>query len=121
MYKPRGLALTGRAADGWIPSLNFAPPNAVVELWEQVQTAAREAGRDPSAITAAYNMVVRIGEEQPGQVTTLAGSVEAIVEQLLGFTKLGFTSFNLVPTGTDRMEQIERLGRDVLPEVRRAA
>ena len=65
-------------------------------------------------------MVVRIGEEQPGQVTMLAGSAEAVVEQLLGFTKLGFTAFNLVPTGLDRMEQIERLGRDVLPELRRA-
>ena len=120
MYKPRGLALTGRAADGWIPSLNFAPPNAVVGLWEQVKAAAREAGRDPSEITAAYNLVVRIGEEQSGQVTTLAGSAEAVVEQLLGFSKLGFTAFNLVPTGADRMDQIERLGRDVLPELRRA-
>lgn len=120
MYKPRGLALTGRLADGWIPSLNFAPPTAVAGLWEQVRAAAREAGRDPSAITAAYNMVVRVGEEQPGQVTMLAGPAESIVEQLLGFTKLGFTSFNLVPTGADRLEQIDRLGRDVLPDLRRA-
>ena len=50
----------------------------------------------------------------------LAGPAEAIVEQLLGFTKLGFTSFNLVPTGADRLEQIERLGWDVLPDLRRA-
>src|SRR4029453_274067 len=121
MYKPRGLALTGREADGWIPSIGFAPPSVVVGLWEQVQAAARKAGRDPSEITAAYNMLIRVGEEQPGNVMTVAGPAEAIAEQLTGFTKLGFTSFNLVPAGADRMEQIERLGRDVLPELRRAA
>ena len=120
MYKPRGLALTGRKADGWIPSLGFAPPTVVVGLWEQVQAAAREAGRDPSEITAAYNLLVRVGEEMPGQATTVAGSADAVVEQLLGFTKLGFTSFNIVPAGADRMEQIERLGQEVLPELRRA-
>jgi alkanesulfonate monooxygenase SsuD/methylene tetrahydromethanopterin reductase-like flavin-dependent oxidoreductase (luciferase family) len=119
MYKPRGLALTGREADGWIPSLNFAPPPAVPGLWEEVQAAARGVGRDPSSITAAYNLMVRVGEEMPGQATTVAGSAEAVVEQLLGFTELGFTSFNLVPAGAGRMEQIERLGRDVLPPLRR--
>jgi probable F420-dependent oxidoreductase len=119
MYKPRGLALTGRKADGWIPSLGFAPPSVVGGLWQQVQAAARDAGRDQSAITAAYNLLVRVGEDMPGQATTVAGSAEAVAEQLVGFTKLGFTSFNLVPTGPDRMEQIELLGRGVLPELRR--
>jgi alkanesulfonate monooxygenase SsuD/methylene tetrahydromethanopterin reductase-like flavin-dependent oxidoreductase (luciferase family) len=121
MYKPRGLALTGREADGWIPSIGFAPPPVAVGLWEQVQAAAREAGRDPSEITAAYNMLVRVGDEQPGNVMTIAGPAEVITQQLVAFTKLGFSSFNLVPAGADRMDQIERLGRDVLPRLRDAA
>jgi len=120
MYKRRGLALTGREADGWIPSIGFAPPPVVVGLWDQVQAAAREAGRDPSEITAAYNMLVRVGDEQPGNVMTIAGPADSITEQLIGFTGLGFTSFNLVPAGADRLDQIERLGRDVLPALRDA-
>src|SRR4029078_13470387 len=32
MYKRRGLALTGREADGWIPSIGVAPPPVVIEL-----------------------------------------------------------------------------------------
>ena len=120
MYKPRGLALTGREADGWIPSIGFAPPPVVTGLLEQVRSAAESAGRDPSEITAAYNMLVRVGDEQPGNVMTVAGSSAAIAEQLIGFTKLGFTSFNLAPIGPDRLEQIELLGREVLPELRRA-
>jgi alkanesulfonate monooxygenase SsuD/methylene tetrahydromethanopterin reductase-like flavin-dependent oxidoreductase (luciferase family) len=121
MYKRRGLALTGREADGWIPSIGFAPPPVVVGLWEQVQVAAREAGREPSEITAAYNMLVRVGDEQPGNVMTIAGPAESITDQLIGFIGLGFTSFNLVPAGTDRMDQIELLGRDVLPVLRERA
>jgi probable F420-dependent oxidoreductase len=121
MYKPRGLALTGRAADGWIPSLGFAPPNVVGDLWEQVRAAARDAGRDPADITASYNLLVRVGEAMPGQATTVAGSAAAVAEQLIAFTGLGFTSFNLVPVGPNRMEQIDRLGSDVLPLLRGAA
>ena len=121
VYKKRGLALTGREADGWIPSIGFAPPPVVIGLWEQVRAAAVDAGRDPAEITAAYNMLVRVGDDLPGNVMTVSGSAEAISHQLAGFAELGFTSFNLAPVGDRRMEQIERLGRDVLPGVRAAA
>jgi probable F420-dependent oxidoreductase len=121
VYKKRGLALTGREADGWIPSIGFAPPPVVTGLWEQVRAAAAEAGRDPAEITAAYNMLIRVGEDLPGNVMTVSGSAEAITDQLAGFVTLGFTSFNLAPIGDQRMDQIERLGRDVLPALRDAA
>jgi hypothetical protein len=51
----------------------------------------------------------------------IAGPADSIVEQLIGFRELGFTSFNVVPAGADKMDQIERLGRDVLPALREAA
>src|SRR6266511_816643 len=51
----RSLALTGRLADGWIPSLGFAPPDRAVVMRERVLAAARDAGRDPDQITCAYN------------------------------------------------------------------
>src|SRR5207244_3795292 len=46
-FAPRGLAVTGRLADGWIPSLGYAPPDEVVGMRERVLDAARKAGRDP--------------------------------------------------------------------------
>ena len=49
-------------------------------------------------------MLVRVGDEQPGNVMTIAGPAESITEQLIGFAGLGFTSFNLVPAGADRMD-----------------
>ena len=66
-------------------------------------------------------MLVRVGDEQPANVMTIAGPADSIVEQLIGFTELGFSSFNVVPAGADKMDQIERLGRDVLPALRKAA
>ncbi|HEX5014055.1 MAG TPA: LLM class flavin-dependent oxidoreductase [Candidatus Limnocylindrales bacterium] len=121
MYKPRGLALTGREADGWIPSIGFAPPPVVPGLMQRVRDAAESVGRDPSEVTAAYNMLVRVGDEQPGNVMTVSGPSAAIAEQLLGFRELGFTSFNLATTGSDRLDQIELLGREVLPILRQAS
>ncbi len=63
-YKPRGLGLTGRLADGWIPSYGSAPPDQVVGLRDRVMTAAHEAGRDPVEIDCVYNLVVRV-EDRP--------------------------------------------------------
>jgi probable F420-dependent oxidoreductase len=119
-YGPRALTLTGRLADGWIPSLGFAPPDEVRVMRERVLAAAREAGRDPDEITCAYNIVVRIDERAEPDPSMVSGSAEAVAEQLIGFAGIGFAAFNFMPTGPGQDEQIDRLGRDVLPEVRRA-
>jgi probable F420-dependent oxidoreductase len=117
-YKPRGLALAGRLADGWIPSYGFAPPDKVGGLRERVVAAAREAGRDPSDVAAIYNVVVRVQADVGAEPGSLAGPAEALTDRLISLAKIGFSGFNLMPTGPDRAEQIERLGRDVIPAVR---
>jgi alkanesulfonate monooxygenase SsuD/methylene tetrahydromethanopterin reductase-like flavin-dependent oxidoreductase (luciferase family) len=118
-YGPRALRLTGRLADGWIPSLSYAPPAQVALMLERVLEAAREAGRDPSEITRAYNVEVRVGErvESDGMV---AGPPEAIAERFAEFAGLGFTAFHFVLVGSDVDEQAERLAAEVVPAVREA-
>jgi alkanesulfonate monooxygenase SsuD/methylene tetrahydromethanopterin reductase-like flavin-dependent oxidoreductase (luciferase family) len=117
-FGPRALALTGRVADGWIPSLGHAPPDRVTGLRDQVLAAAREAGRDAAEITMAYHIQVRIGASgEPGVVT---GAPDQIADQLAGFVRLGFSALSLTPVGTERGEQLERLGAEVLPAVRAA-
>src|SRR5918994_3429692 len=54
--KPRALALTGRLADGWVPSLGWATPELVPELARRVDDGAAQAGRDPSEIRRVYNV-----------------------------------------------------------------
>ncbi|HEV3474948.1 MAG TPA: LLM class flavin-dependent oxidoreductase [Actinomycetota bacterium] len=119
-YGNRALALTGRLADGWIPTYELAPPERIPEMRERILTAAEGADRDPSDITAVYNLDVRVdgGSDAPDWV--VAGSPEAITERLLGFMKLGFSAFNLAPHGPGVEEQANRLAKEVLPAVRSA-
>ena len=60
---PRALALTGRTADGWIPSMAYVPPSAALTAQTIIDNAAREAGRDPAAIRRIYNVGGRITNE----------------------------------------------------------
>ena len=117
-YGNRALAVTGRLADGWIPSLGFAPPDQVTVMRERVLAAAQEAGRDPEDITCAYNLVIRVDEGAAPDPSVVSGTAEEVVEQLLGFARLGFTAFNFMPTGPGEQEQAERLAVEVLPAVR---
>jgi alkanesulfonate monooxygenase SsuD/methylene tetrahydromethanopterin reductase-like flavin-dependent oxidoreductase (luciferase family) len=118
-FAPRSLAVTGRLADGWIPSLGYALPDDVVGMRERVLAAAREVGRDPAEITCVYNVEVRLdgaaGDDDPGVVS---GSSDEVAERLSGFLGLGFSAFNLMPaTGPEYSEQMERLAREVIPAV----
>ena len=119
-YGNRALAVTGRLADGWIPSLGFAPPDRVTGMRDRVLAAAREAGRRPEDLTLAYNVVVRIDDRAEPDDALVSGSAAAVAERLRGFLELGFTALNLMPQGPAEDEQVERLAREVLPEIRAA-
>src|SRR2546430_9747254 len=50
-YKPRMLRLTGRKADGWLPSLAYFKPGELRDAQAIIDAAAEEAGGVPPAIT----------------------------------------------------------------------
>jgi alkanesulfonate monooxygenase SsuD/methylene tetrahydromethanopterin reductase-like flavin-dependent oxidoreductase (luciferase family) len=116
----RALRVTGRHADGWIPSLELAPPDRIPSLRARIDAGAREAGRDPSDIRSIYNVVVDVGG-RPEEPSVLGGSPEAIAERLASFVELGFTGFNFISSRAGGADQIERLAKDVVPAVRGAA
>jgi alkanesulfonate monooxygenase SsuD/methylene tetrahydromethanopterin reductase-like flavin-dependent oxidoreductase (luciferase family) len=119
-YGPRALDVTGRFADGWIPSLGFAPPEQVTEMRDRMLRAATDAGRDPSEIACVYNVVTRV-ENQPGdRADILSGPADAIIERLLDFARLGFTGVNFRLSGPGLTEQTEIVARDIIPAVRAA-
>ena len=60
------LELTGRKADGWLPDEDVA--RAVRRQPDAIRTAAKEAGRDPDAITPAMLGYVLLA---PGRRETL--------------------------------------------------
>lgn len=124
-FGPRALDVTGRLADGWIPSLGYAPPDQIPAMRERVIEAARRAGRAPADITCAYHMTIRVDEHarrksvvDSDDAIDVCGPPGAVAEALAGFVKLGFTAMNLSPAGPDPAEQAERLAREVIPEVK---
>ncbi|CAN5844700.1 MAG: LLM class flavin-dependent oxidoreductase [Acidimicrobiia bacterium] len=116
----RGLALAGRLADGWIPSLAFAPPEQVPAMIEIIHQSARDAGRDPRDIACIYNLQVSIDQRGDAGEFVVSGTPEAVAERLVGFINLGFSGFNMIPTGANADGQIARLAHDVIPAVRAA-
>ena len=117
-YKPRMLELTGRLADGWVPSIGGAPPEAIPEMVERIEEGAAGSGRDPSTIRRLYNVKGTIADGPASDL--LHGPPDHWVETLTGFVlELGFDSFVFWPED-DVLGQIERLAQEVAPGVREA-
>lgn len=114
-FGPRALAVTGRLADGWMPSLGYAPLDRLPGMRDRIAVAAEQAGRSMDDITCALNVEVRVGDVRPG---VISGAPDQVAEQLRALTGMGFTVLNLKPSGPGRDEQVERLAREVLPAVR---
>jgi alkanesulfonate monooxygenase SsuD/methylene tetrahydromethanopterin reductase-like flavin-dependent oxidoreductase (luciferase family) len=100
-YKPRMLSLTGRKADGWLPSLSYLEPGDLAAGNRAIDEAAAEAGRDPSEIRRLLNV--------PG---ALAQSVEELVRFAI---EDGIGTFILV---TDDANAVQMWASDVVPAVR---
>ena len=116
-FGDRALAVTGRLADGWIPSLGHASAQQLAVMRNRVLAAASEAGRDPGQITCALNLQVQVDEHAKAGPSVLAGPPGAVAARLSGFVRAGFTALNFITTGPAAGEQAERLAREVLPEV----
>jgi alkanesulfonate monooxygenase SsuD/methylene tetrahydromethanopterin reductase-like flavin-dependent oxidoreductase (luciferase family) len=113
---PRMLALTGRLADGWIPSSSYVPPDRLLELQARIDEAALAAGRDPAAVKRLYNV--------DGRITTgtlhgfLDGPPDHWVEVLSGLAlNDGMDTFVFWPKDAPG-EQLRRFAAEIVPQVR---
>jgi alkanesulfonate monooxygenase SsuD/methylene tetrahydromethanopterin reductase-like flavin-dependent oxidoreductase (luciferase family) len=116
-YRPRGLRLIGRMADGWIPSLGHMGPDAYREASVRIDEAAVAAGRDPREIRRLYNIggVMTDGPRGDGP---LDGPVEHWIETLTEWaTELGVDAFIYWPA---EMAELQRYGAEVVPAVKAA-
>jgi alkanesulfonate monooxygenase SsuD/methylene tetrahydromethanopterin reductase-like flavin-dependent oxidoreductase (luciferase family) len=119
-FGDRALQLTGQLADGWIPSYGDRPLQQYKSMRERVLTAARDAGRDPAAVTCALHLQAQIGDRAGADPSLVAGPPAAVTEQLLAFTAIGFTAFSVNLTGPGLREQAEKFAFEVIPAVRAA-
>ncbi len=114
---PRMLRLIGRLADGWVPSMFWAPPERLPELHGRIDEGVQGAGRDPGEIRRVYNLSGTIGQGGDGP---LDGPVSLWVEQLTRFAlEYGMDTFIQWPSG-DREHQVELFASEVAPAVREA-
>ncbi|HEX3336207.1 MAG TPA: LLM class flavin-dependent oxidoreductase [Jatrophihabitans sp.] len=112
-YKPRMLELTGRRADGWLPSLGYLQPGDLAAGNAAIDDAAEQAGRSPVDIRRLLNIS---GQFLPTGRGPLAGPAEQWAEELadLALTD-GISAFIL---GGDDPDALRRFGTEVAPAVR---
>jgi alkanesulfonate monooxygenase SsuD/methylene tetrahydromethanopterin reductase-like flavin-dependent oxidoreductase (luciferase family) len=101
-YKPRMLALVGRAADGWVPSLGYAQPADLLEGNRRIDEAAASAGRDPRAIRRLLNA----GADVPVEMFTSLTVESGMDTYVIG--------------GIEDPEALRWFATDVVPAVREA-
>jgi len=115
-YRPRMLRLTGRKADGWLPSLGYVPGlDGLAAANATIDEAAVSAGRRPADVRRLLNVAGTFSPE-PGRF--LAGPPAAWVERLSVLAlEHGFSAFLLM---SDDPDAIGRFGSDVAPALRAA-
>jgi alkanesulfonate monooxygenase SsuD/methylene tetrahydromethanopterin reductase-like flavin-dependent oxidoreductase (luciferase family) len=113
VYGPRALRLTGRLADGWVPSLR-GEVTPLIEASARLDEACAEAGRDPADIRRVLNINGQItGGERGG---LLHGPVEQWVDDLTDLAVgHGFDTFMF---WAEQPGQLARFAEEVVPAVR---
>jgi alkanesulfonate monooxygenase SsuD/methylene tetrahydromethanopterin reductase-like flavin-dependent oxidoreductase (luciferase family) len=120
----RMLSPIGRKADGWIAPLS-TPFETKPAAQHRIDTAAREAGRDPNEIHRAIQLVGRVTDttqriERP-EAGPGAQPIHANPEQWARIisefrTHQRFDTVNLIPDREDP-EELTRFGTSVIPAV----
>ena len=112
---PRAIQLVGAKADGWSVSAPYVPPDRLPELNQIITSAARDAGRDPAAITRLYNVMGLITSQDRDAFN---GPVERWAETLTTLhTESQMNAFVFWPTG-DRERQSRLFAEQVVPAAR---
>ncbi|GAA0624333.1 LLM class flavin-dependent oxidoreductase [Kribbella sandramycini] len=118
-YKPRMLAVTGRLADGWLPSSPYAKPDDLAAMNKLLDEAAVDAGRDPAAVRRLYNVSGRFA----GSGGFLQGPEALWIDQLTELTlSQGMSTYILSsddPTDIRRFAEVAEGVREAVQSARR--
>ncbi|HET9905388.1 MAG TPA: LLM class flavin-dependent oxidoreductase [Anaerolineales bacterium] len=110
---PRALKLTGQVADGWVPSFR-GDLLKLVDMTNQINDAAGEAGRDPASIRRILNVNGVITDGQSSGI--LQGPVDQWADELSNLAiTYGFDTFIFWGEGDG---QLQKFAEEVVPAVR---
>ncbi len=135
-YVDAVLKRAGTVGDGWLTY--FYTPESFTKSWQKVQAFAREAGRDPSSLTATNQLAIYVGKNRRETEKDMRqwlrtewdtaawsestiehaihGSADECVEQLRAHVKTGVNRIILIPYRY-APEQVERVAKEVLPKL----
>jgi alkanesulfonate monooxygenase SsuD/methylene tetrahydromethanopterin reductase-like flavin-dependent oxidoreductase (luciferase family) len=114
-YRPRMLRLTGRLADGSLPSLGYLPngPRDLAGMNDLIDEGAAAAGREPAAVRRLLNIAGTFGTASRG---FLDGPPDQWAEELAGLTlDYGVSAFIL---GSDLPRDLQVFAEEVAPATR---
>ncbi|GIG05126.1 LLM class flavin-dependent oxidoreductase [Catellatospora coxensis] len=115
-YKPKMLELTGAAADGWLPTLEYLQSPDRFTANRLIDEGAEKAGRDPRQIRRLLNLF-QVDFAAAGR-GFLQGPPGQWVEQLLPMVlDEGFSAFII---GRDDPRLIQMFAQEVAPALREA-
>ncbi len=135
-YVDAVLRRVATMGDGWLTY--FYTPESYARSWQKILAFAREAGRDPGALTGTNQLAIYVGRSQAETEAPLRhwlqtewdvaawsestiehairGSVEECVEQLRAHVASGVHRIILIPYRY-QPEQVELIAREVLPRL----
>jgi alkanesulfonate monooxygenase SsuD/methylene tetrahydromethanopterin reductase-like flavin-dependent oxidoreductase (luciferase family) len=112
-YGPRALSLTGRVADGWVPSFR-GDVEQIADMTRQLDSAVAAAGRSPSDLRRVLNVSGSITAGTSGGV--FDGPVDQWVEDLTEFSvSYAFDTFIFWGEGDG---QLDVFAQEVVPAAR---
>ncbi len=110
--------------DAWFPYFVRITPRELAARFDNVRRWGAEVGRDPDRIRLNCCLPVELSRQAlPQEPDRLIGSPEQVLDALKAYAKIGVEHIALqfmVPRWPERLEQIERFAREVLPAFRDA-
>jgi alkanesulfonate monooxygenase SsuD/methylene tetrahydromethanopterin reductase-like flavin-dependent oxidoreductase (luciferase family) len=126
---PRSLAVTGRAADGWVPSMGSDWLSKLYrESRPKIDEAAAAVGRDPSAIVDIFNfggvitpspLIQTRGEDGRWVGGSPAQWIEEMTSAVIDHGAGGFV-FRSTDETTPAPAAVARFAQEIVPAVREA-
>lgn len=115
----RAQRRAGQLGDAWFPYFVRITPAELAARFDNVRQAAGQAGREPGEVALNCCLPIEVTERPVAQEQDrLAGTPEQLVEAVRHYERIGVEHLALqfmVPRWPQRVEQIERFAREVMP------
>lgn len=113
----------GRYGDAWFPYFVRITPEELARRFEHAKQCAREANKNPDALTLACCLPIELTvTDVPQEPDYLKGSTKQVSQALKRFRDIGVAHIGLqfmVPRWPERRQQIELFAKEALPELKK--